>query len=410
MKCSWLWASVVLAVVTAGSAGLGCGADEATGGTSAGGAAGTGGHGGSGLGGGGAGGISGGGATAGGSGGSGGTCSSPDGPMVTGVSGTLADGASITVLGCGFGEKVQAAPVKFDTFDDGSNGALLRDHDPQWQPYDAVGLTYSNEAPHSGSLCVGHHNTDGEMFVTNSFTYAPASQEIFVSYWWKVDVNSAVGTIVKMTRMSSSSAAGGGGVYNGAGATTLGGTYDLASPGAGPYCAFTANAAGDDETPCTGSWDTNYLPAPPTSTWIKVDFHKKLSTPGSADGAIGLWSPGSFEIDRDDVMTRGAGASFLMDTVLLGTMDGSDEAHDYYVYLDDVYVDTSQARVEICDSANWAARSRCEIQPATAWSTTSATVTLNRGSFSPSDGAYLYVVEPSGRVNAGGRSVTFGSP
>src|SRR3989344_2787135 len=46
-------------------------------------------------------------------------------PAVTGVSGQLAHGASITITGSGFGTKASAAPLKYDAFESGTAGQDL---------------------------------------------------------------------------------------------------------------------------------------------------------------------------------------------------------------------------------------------------------------------------------------------
>jgi hypothetical protein len=96
-------------------------------------------------------------------------------------------------------------------------------------------------------------------------------------------------------------------------------------------------------------YHTNYFGAPPRNAWCKVDCYKKLSTPSLMDGVID-YRLNTEQKTNNTAMTRAAGASFLMDTVLLGGMDGSDANHDYDVYIDDVYIDNTRARVEICDA------------------------------------------------------------
>ena len=81
---------------------------------------------------------------------------------------------------------------------------------------------------------------------------------------------------------------------------------------------------------------------------------------------------------------------------------------DYYGY-DDVYIDFTQARLEMCDTASWSARTRCEIQTPQSWSANSITIKNNQGSFNNGDTAYLYVVDSAGAVNANGFSVIIGS-
>jgi hypothetical protein len=223
---------------------------------------------------------------------------------------------------------------------------------------------------------------------------------MFLTYWWRnANADSEDDTIIKMSRINSSAASGGGGVYNGDGNTSLGGTYNLSVNG-GPYLAYD-NGVNNEVV-------VAYLDEPPKNTWVRVDIYKKLSTAGVADGAVWVKIYNSDSAADNAAMTRSTGMTFTLDTVLLGTMDGSDGNHSYEIYVDDVYIDSTQARIEICAEATWAARTHCEIQPPSAWSSSSATVTVNRGSFAADATAYLYVVDADGTANSTGYEITFG--
>ncbi|GAB6194017.1 hypothetical protein JCM39068_37690 [Desulfocastanea catecholica] len=72
---------------------------------------------------------------------------------------------------------------------------------------------------------------------------------------------------------------------------------------------------------------------------------------------------------------------------------------------DEIYIDTTQARVEICDAALWSERAHCEIQIPSAWSPSSITLTVNQGSFINNAEAYIFVINESGEVSAGQKVV-----
>lgn len=79
------------------------------------------------------------------------------------------------------------------------------------------------------------------------------------------------------------------------------------------------------------------------------------------------------------------------------------------VYMDDFYLDDTWARVIIGNASTLAASTTREVQIPSAWSSTSITATVNRGSFGPSASAYLYVVDSNNVVNTTGYAITFGS-
>lgn len=82
---------------------------------------------------------------------------------------------------------------------------------------------------------------------------------------------------------------------------------------------------------------------------------------------------------------------------------------DFKVYMDDIYVDTTRSRVEICDSALWSARNHCEIQiPQNTWNDSQIQIKLNKGTFTNSSSAYLYIIDENGNPSAG-YPITFAS-
>ena len=69
------------------------------------------------------------------------------------------------------------------------------------------------------------------------------------------------------------------------------------------------------------------------------------------------------------------------------------------VYVDDVYFDTTWARVEVGDAATYAASTHREIQIVTAWSDTAVSFTPRRGTL-PAGPAWAYVIGSDGNVLA----------
>ena len=78
------------------------------------------------------------------------------------------------------------------------------------------------------------------------------------------------------------------------------------------------------------------------------------------------------------------------------------------MYIDEVYIDTTRARVFLSDSSTWAAidsTKEKDIQIPTAWSSGSVTVDCNIPSFT-SGNLYMYVINADGEVNENGFEVT----
>jgi hypothetical protein len=72
------------------------------------------------------------------------------------------------------------------------------------------------------------------------------------------------------------------------------------------------------------------------------------------------------------------------------------------VWADNVYMDTTWARVMIGNAPTWNASTQREIQIPTAWSSTSLSVVLNQGRLADLRNGYLYVIDANGNVNANG--------
>jgi hypothetical protein len=77
-----------------------------------------------------------------------------------------------------------------------------------------------------------------------------------------------------------------------------------------------------------------------------------------------------------------------------------------YEYIDEVYIDNTQAHVFISDSpsVSWpdqGSTHHSEIQVPTFWSDSSITMTFNQGSFANDKTVYLYVVDADGKISNG---------
>jgi len=77
-------------------------------------------------------------------------------------------------------------------------------------------------------------------------------------------------------------------------------------------------------------------------------------------------------------------------------------------WMDDIYIDNTFARVIIGNASTYDASTHREVQIPTAWSSSSISVTVNVGSFSANERAYVYVVAADGSVNNQGYPITIG--
>jgi hypothetical protein len=103
-----------------------------------------------------------------------------------------------------------------------------------------------------------------------------------------------------------------------------------------------------------------------------------------------------------------AGGNFNFDYVwLIGFDAGGNAPPTLTLWTDDIYIDNTFSRVMIGDASTYASSTHFEMQPPTAWSSSSITVSLNQGSFADGSTAYVYVIDANGNVSAG-NPITFG--
>jgi len=148
--------------------------------------------------------------------------------------------------------------------------------------------------------------------------------------------------------------------------------------------------------------------------WQRLEFYaQKSSSPAKSDGIwreqrIGKSNPNfNYTQEMTHLADNDPWRFVALTHAVASVVDGY---VDLKVYMDDVYVDTSQARVEMCDSSTWASRKHCEIQPASSWVDGQVKVNLNSGSFKNGQTVYIYVLDSSGAVNSNGAVFTIGSP
>jgi hypothetical protein len=82
---------------------------------------------------------------------------------------------------------------------------------------------------------------------------------------------------------------------------------------------------------------------------------------------------------------------------------------NYRYWADDVYLDTTWARVMIGNASTFSASTIKEIQIPTTWSGTSINIIVNTGRFLSETHAFLYVLDADGNVNASGYPITIGA-
>jgi hypothetical protein len=330
-------------------------------------------------------------------------------PNVTGAAGTFVHKSQITITGSGFGAKNPAVPLKWDDFEGGTtgndlgNGWYIENRGGPMPKYAADVIR-----PGSGLSVKQDYMWPGEAAYTNeeSAQYGnmfglvnlSPSRAYYVSFYRYARTSGAPSRNYKPLALRG----GAPGQWNDPEFR-----HDIyPSDGSGHlYGADCSGASVADKWPNAYNF--------PTETWNRVEYYIDRGEPGVANGGWYYWWDQSLRSSYPNVVMRTADChvtnlyisgyfarNTIINSVVVNTWVGA------YLWHDDVYIDTTQARVELCDAGTWSARSRCEIQIPSAWSATSVTATANRGSFACADAVYLYVVDADGNANANGLPVT----
>lgn len=315
-------------------------------------------------------------------------------PLVQNVSQTS---NTISITGTGFGSKSTAAPVVWDDFNAGTNGNKVNMNG--WVPDSTNSPTYSSIRAHSGGISAATHFIGVNNYNSSVVRPIGTLSSVYYSYWVFVDRLSGVASRnIKLTRVSS---AGGTDIIHSnpnIGATIF---NDAVSPA---YYVATGN------TSAIYYYDNRDANAPSdVGRWAKMEHYVKLSSaPGAADGEIQTFMDGYQVKNVTGVVTLGSPSSgTTFQNLTLSFYVAHDAGGDYNIYNDDIYLDNTRARVELCPGSTWSNRGQCETQIPTSWDPTgqSITVNVNPGQFANNATAYLYVVTSDGSVNSDGYSI-----
>ena len=138
-------------------------------------------------------------------------------------------------------------------------------------------------------------------------------------------------------------------------------------------------------------------------------YHQEcVPTPPFSDGVAQVYTNGVLGINvgpglyykwfkmKDDATPDMTWNFFLEENLSSATWD---EADSYWA--DDVYADSTWARVMIGNASTLASSTRREIQIPRAWSDATISITVNLGTFASVEGTYLFVVNALGAVSPG---------
>ncbi len=349
---------------------------------------------------------------------------------------TIEDGESITITGLGFGSKSPAAPMIWD--DGGTSSAtspFSKGYVTVWtHPDDIDGSQSGYGAPaycdqvyrtqaevvalgsaaagvamphsHMSRYLTSAHCDDDALFAASGVVVPFGGQSlpfnVYTSVYERYDPNWCFNSPTCPE------------VDNNFKNFTWASALRNTAPGAGYWYLVSNTGAG------TWDWNSNHFGGAgfgtnPFANWRQVEMVFRVARSG---GTFDLWDNGTQYFDLSGADTsQGDGATgtgctdYGVSSPCFGWWIGG-----YYrpvglttqrKYFGDIYVDRTWARVVLGNASTYAASTRRELQPPTAWSSTSVTVTANLGSCS-SQTCYLYVCDSTNTCTPG-FAVTVGS-
>jgi hypothetical protein len=340
-------------------------------------------------------------------------------PVVTGVTGTLQSGASLTISGIGFSSKSVAAPLKWDNFEGGTVGSNVGNgwsldrggysSPGSWHPpiYSSNVLrpnsTRSVQARFDDQGHTDCADFEGCQYASNfgitGWSSTPGNipglrlPVLYIDAWVNYAPANPEPRNVKLIRVHTNS-------------------FD-------PNLFFNIYCLNDTDGARLAQSSPNTTVVLPSSPWRGASFflgnwrHIQMylaeSDPAVANGSAVLTVDNVTSVNRVGTWRTRDTSTEYWDTVWFGNYAGHGPLYscaaspgNTYIYWDDAYVDTTRAHVEIGDAATYIACTHREIQIPTAWSASSITIRANQGSFASLADTYVYVTDRNGVVNATG--------
>lgn len=317
-------------------------------------------------------------------------------PSISSGTGTFASGSTFVLQGSGFGDKADAAPYKFDTFESGSVGNQLSG----WS-FDTGGGSrnpeYSNSyvRPNSSKSAVCIY--EGGQYLSTFGVYKPSGglSTVYMDFWVLFDRPASVSRNHKLYRL-----------YPGLNGGLPNQYLVSACPEVSANAWFTNDGV-------SGEWnDTRSYPGWAQNNaqrnWVHMQVYLEQSDASVTNGTLKAWFDCGNKINRSDYMSRSTTNSSDWHSLWFGNYlghgtDGTclNTSGDNYIYFDDVYIDVTQARVEAGNSSSYDNCTHREIQAPTSWNNTQVNVTVNTGSFNPGEQVWFFIVNENGAISSG---------
>jgi hypothetical protein len=328
-------------------------------------------------------------------------------PAITGVSGILANGNSITVTGSGFGAKT-SAPPSVSSYDNSvaANNFHSAKIGGSWGTRSTTAIgnssSYRRSAFYQSDYYANCPFQSGDYSQLKWDSPTSADTYYYVSMWFYVTSSSFVcagsGGNTKIIRWYTNEL------------SSVQELYDNGTVNGGLAESYRASKDGGQGG--ADEW-SSFLSSVPLRTWNHLEWWVYSGTSGSTNGFMKTVINGKTARTWTGIGMVSSSYPHTMNYWRFGNVSGDNTAGGS-ILLDQLYIDNTQAHVFISDRAditNWLAYSGAahnEVQVSSAWSASSITFKMNQGTFTNGQTVYLYVVDPNGAINATAYPITIG--
>ena len=312
-------------------------------------------------------------------------------PNITGFSGSLSNKGTLTISGSGFGIKSPAAPLKWDDFE---NGVIANDLTGWPYLYSSNGINpkYANDQlrPNSILSLKQDFTTNAQYNSTFGLIGLSPQTKYYITFYKYMTTSGGASRNYKILMLWGGAAA----------------EWDKGPRNGFTYFPSTASSVMYSEDCTAGvstgtTWGDSSASTILTSSWNRFEWYIDVGNVSVANAKMYYWLDGILKVKMENFVSHTSNCTPT--NLYLNAYFATDTNNARsYMWVDDVYVDITQARVEIGNAPTWAASTHREIQIPSAWSDTSITITLNQGSFANFNNIYLYVIDANGDVNTNG--------
>jgi hypothetical protein len=313
---------------------------------------------------------------------------SPMIPVINSVSGSIIEGSNVTVSGSGFGAKNPAAPIKWDDFNSGTVGATLGAPTvgTAWDLSIVAGTCprYSDSVLRTDDRMSARINMQAPEYACSFGYNGEGQREWYVSYW-RHDLQPESSANYKHMRIYGNDP-----------------VHDEL-----PQCSYVELP---DSSAVWGCVDENgqtdglqkWTGQGPKNRWMREEFFVDAGTRGTADGSAKRW----LDAQMQDYVRFTApllldGKSGELSAPRIGHFYSTTTPQGLVSYFSEVYIDNTQARIELGDKADWDQCTHREIQVPVSWSSDRITFAANPGSFSQGQTGYIFIVDAQGNASEG---------